>query len=91
MTIKDEELKTGDRVIVRSNEDCTLLIGTIIDFENFGNPRNEFFPVVIEEETGKLFVCLGIVKPYSDELIKELEPLTPKEQWNKLSKNYKRG
>ena len=86
----DTDLKTGDRVIVRSNEDDPLLIGTIIDFENFDNPKNDWFPVVQDEQTDKPFTCLGIVNPYSEQLLTELENLTPKEQWNKLAKNYKR-
>ena len=84
-----EILKTGDKVISRSNEDEPLKIGTIIDFENFDNPKNDWFPVIIDEK-GQQFVCLSIVKLYSEELLKELESLTPKEQWNLLAKNYKR-
>ena len=85
-----ENLKINDRVIVRSNEDDPLLIGHINRFEDFGNPKNSLCPVVKCEKTEKEYVCMGITKPYSDELIETLKPLTPKEQWNYLAKNYKR-
>ncbi len=81
----------GDKVIVRSNEDDPLLIGHITSFTDFGNPKNDLCPIVEDEETKEEFICMGIVKPYSEGLLKELEPLTPKEQWNLLSKNYKRS
>jgi hypothetical protein len=39
-------LEIGQKVIVRSNEDEPLLIGTIVGFEDFGNVKNYAMPIV---------------------------------------------
>lgn len=83
-------LETGHRVIVRSNEDEPLIIGTVIDFENFGNSRNNDFPVVADENSEKILVCCGICITYTDFIFNWLSPMTPKQQWDSLSKLYEK-
>lgn len=80
------KMNIGDKVIVRSNNDEPLLIGFYHGEETFPNSS---VPVV-KDEQGGIWYCLGIIKPFSEELMAELAPLSPKEQWNKLSINYKR-
>ena len=87
---RENPFNIGDRVICRSNQDDPLLIGTISYFEDFDNPKNDDFPVVKCEKCGKEYICMSIVKPYSDELLQELNKMSYKEQWNYLAKNYKR-
>ena len=86
---KFNSLKINDKVIVRSNGNDPLIIGNIIRFEDFNNPRNKDFPVVKCEKTKKDYVCFGIVKPYSEDLLKKLSRIKPREQWNYLLKNCK--
>ena len=83
-----DNVKVGDKVIVRSNEDNPLMIGTLVRFESFGQ-SNTRLPI-IEDQDEKEWLCMGIIKLYSEELLAELEPMTPKEQWNHLSHHYKR-
>ncbi len=82
-----EGLKIGQKVIVRSNEDDPLKIGTYQGFELITLAKQPC--PVVEFDDGK-FLVMGIIKPYSDELKEKLDKLTPKEQWNSLSENYKR-
>lgn len=83
---KKSPFKIGDRVISRSNQDIPLMIGTVTGFDNFENPRNDDFPIVKCEKTNKEYICLSILRPYSEQLLKELEGKNPKEQWNYLAK-----
>ena len=68
----------GDRVIVRSNEDNPLEIGTFLSLNMHS------MPVVRFDSDGKEWMCMGIVLPYSTALLTELEPMTPTEQWEHL-------
>ncbi len=86
MPKSDDKIKISDKVIVRSNEDDPLIIGEVVRFLE----SHSSIPIVKSIETGKEYICMGIVKLYSKELLAELKPLTPKEQWNKLALNYKR-
>jgi len=86
----EEDLEVGQRVIVRSNEDDPLRIGEITRFEDFGGKAKPPLTVVVDEKTGEEIITMGIVKPYSNELMQQLIPMTAKEQWNFLSKYHKR-
>jgi len=80
----------GDRVICRSNEDEPYRVGTIASFQELGRSVPQLFPVVLCEEDNKEYLVMGILEKYSDELAEALDKLTPREQWNVLSSNYKR-
>lgn len=74
------------KVIARSNEDDPFIVGTLIGKEKVGSTE---IPIV-KGDDGQTWFCMGIVVPYTDELAQRLGTMTPKEQWNDLSKNYKR-
>jgi hypothetical protein len=79
------------RVICRSNEPDPLTIGTIDFFYcpkhwyDGGRGEDSAIPYIRCESTGKLFGILGIIKTYSEELLKKLETMPPIEQWNYLA------
>jgi hypothetical protein len=73
---------TGSRVIVRSNNDEPLMIGTIEKWEEIGGTK---VPVIKDEETGKNFFVMGVIRHYHDLLLEALNKLTPYEQWNVLA------
>ncbi len=74
------------KVIVRSNEDDPFIVGRIIRHERI---HNTDIPVV-ESESGETYFCLGIVVAWDEALAARLQAMTPKDQWNHLSKHYKR-
>ena len=74
-------IPVGTRVIVRSNEDEPIKGGILVRYEQI---HSATIPVVQFEDDGKLYMCMGIVRPYSDELMTTLFPMTPKEQWDHL-------
>lgn len=82
-TIKGVRYKLGDKVICRSNECDPLLIGTLVEFWDNDGKWDTCIPQ-IKDEDGKVWGSMGILKPYSDELIEELKPMRPLEQWNYL-------
>lgn len=71
----------GVKVVARSNNDDELLIGKIVGFAEITQAKNPV-PAVLEESTGKTWHTLGIVVPYTDELMEKLAPLSYKEQWD---------
>lgn len=79
---------TGDRVMVRSNNDEPLMIGTIIDFDTCNFASKEFLPIVMDEKTDKEYICFGMVLPYQQSMAEQLEKLTPKQQWDFLDKHF---
>jgi hypothetical protein len=73
--------KVGDKVICRSNEPEPLLIGKIDYFwDNYGKWTN-CIPHIKDNE-GNVYGVMGIMKPYTDELLEEIKDLRPLEQWN---------
>lgn len=78
------DFKLGDKVIGRSNECDPLLIGEIIEFWDNDGKWTSCIPYVKESGTDKILGCMGILRHYDEELLKELEPLKPLEQWNYL-------
>ena len=79
----DEDIQTGDRVIVRSNEDEPLWFGEYLGDTEVGT-GGSMLPMVRSEKDGKEYMVMGIMRKYSEELLKELEGMSPKEQWNHL-------
>lgn len=71
----------GVKVVARSNNDDELLIGKIVGFAEITMAKNPV-PAILEESTGKTLHTLGIVVPYTDELMKELSSRSYKEQWD---------
>ena len=88
-TMGEVTIKTGMRVIVRGNEPDPLMICKITGFTNLGGKigdgSSNAFPVIEDEADGKEYFSMGIVVPYSDELLEELKDLQPIEQWNYLT------
>lgn len=71
----------GDKVICRSNECDPLLIGEIVEFWDNDGKWSTCIPQV-KGENGEIYGVMGIMRHYSEELMEELEPLRPLEQWN---------
>jgi hypothetical protein len=81
------ELEVGMRVINRSNEPDDLMVCEIIGFDDCGGKvagGGGAFPLIRDEKTGEEYMTMGVVLPYTDELMSELEDLRPIEQWNYL-------
>ena len=76
--------KVGDRVIVRSNENEELMIGTLVQMAPM---HNTFVPIVNSNNMD--WWVGGIVIEHTDEIEMWLSNMTPTEQWNALSLNYK--
>jgi len=74
-------LTLGDKVICRSNEPNPLIIGEIVEFWDNDGKWSNCIPH-IKDETDKVWGCMGIIRPYSEELMSELKDLKPLEQWN---------
>lgn len=73
----------GDRVICRSNECDPLWDGHIVEFWDNDGKWITAIPQV-KNKDGKIFGVMGVIKPYSEELLNELKDLKPLEQWNYL-------
>jgi len=72
----DYNISIGDKVISRSNEPNSLIIGTLIAFEG----KHEV--PTIREDCGKIWYSLGSVFKFNDELLNILQKYSPIEQWN---------
>lgn len=72
------KFNTGDKVIVRSNEEEPVLIGKF----QFYSSECHGVPVVMVG-TENLY-CMALVYPYSDELLKTLQDMGGKEGWHWL-------
>ena len=81
VTARNRRSLVGVRVIARSNNDEAPLIGKITGFAEITRANNPV-PAVLEESTGKTLHTLGIVVPYSDELMTKLNGMSFKEQWD---------
>lgn len=66
------------RVIVRTNDAKPLMLGTLRDFDDDGDP-------VVEDTDGKRCAVTGIVLPYSPWVVTWLNTLNPEQQWSLLS------
>jgi hypothetical protein len=73
--------KIGDKVICRSNEADPLLIGEIVSFWDNEGRWTDPIPYV-KDSNDNLFGVMGIIRPYSEELLKKLNKMKPLEQWN---------
>lgn len=82
-----DEVGVNDKVMVISNENEPVMVGHVVDFETWGNPQQTPIPVVVEEGTGKQFVCFGIIKKFDPELKAELDSMHYKDRWNSLAWN----
>jgi hypothetical protein len=76
--------KVGDKVICRSNEPHPLWVGKIVEFWDNEGKWETATPRVRNIRTGKIWGVNGVIKPYSEELMKTLRGLKPLEQWNSL-------
>jgi hypothetical protein len=80
-------IKVKDKVIVRSNNEEDLIIGTVSYFENL---HGKNVAVVKDDKTNKHLLCMSIVIPYSDDILNTLKTMNNKEQWDFLAKDYQR-
>jgi len=78
------------KVIVRNNEDETYKIGILKRYDLFGGGNFKKTKLPIVDIDGVEYTCMGIVIVYDKIVTDILDKLTPKEQWNILSANYKR-
>lgn len=79
--IRGHLFKLGDKVICRSNECDPLLVGEIVEFWDNNGKWTNCIPYV-KDEKGVIFGVVGIIKPYSEKLMSEIENLRPLEQYN---------
>lgn len=73
----------GDKVIVRSNENDPTLVGIFKGHERF----NARFEVPIVTVGNVVLLCMSIVVPFDEELLKKLESFSSgREAWGWLAK-----
>lgn len=72
----------GDRVICRSNEYEPLLVGELVEFWDNEGKWTNCIPQVKADGSGQVYGVMGIIRPYSEELIGTLIRMNPLEQWN---------
>jgi len=79
---KDGNLfKLGDKVLTKSNECDTYVVGKIVSFYNNSGKWAEPVPYV-ESDKGYVSSVVGVLKPYSEQLENSIKNLKPLEQWN---------
>tara|TARA_R110000822_G_scaffold130828_7_gene267521 strand:+ start:3538 stop:4017 length:480 start_codon:yes stop_codon:yes gene_type:complete len=79
---KDGHLfKLGDKVLTKSNECDTYMVGKILSFYNNSGKWSNPVPYV-ESDKGYVMGVMGIMKPYTEELENNIKNLKPLEQWN---------
>jgi len=76
--VEEKRYPPGIKVMVRSNNDEPLMIGTLLRYEI--HPSGTAMPFV-KDEKGKTWVCMSIVLPYNKDVVKNIEGKTPKDQW----------
>ena len=75
------EAEFGTRVIIRSSENEPYQVGELKDFLNTGYSS---VPLVVFDDDPNEKICMGIVLPYSEELVDFLDVQEPKKQWEIL-------
>jgi hypothetical protein len=75
--------KLGDKVVCRSNEPTPILVGEIVEFWDNNGKWDSCIPQ-IKDKNGEIWGVMGIIKPYTDELLETLLPMRALEQWNYL-------
>jgi len=73
--------KLGDKVLTKSNECDTYVVGKIVSFYNNSGKWDNPIPYV-ESNKGYVMSVMGIMKPYTKELENSIKILKPLEQWN---------
>jgi hypothetical protein len=76
----------NQRVVVKSANNKPYWIGHVTDVDAVENCVKPV-PKVRDAE-GKEWICMGIVRDYSDSLVGALDKLNPIEQWNVMAQNY---
>lgn len=78
-----KEERTGEKVLLMSNEDEPILVGTIESWMSYTKTK-QWIPH-IKVEDGSIRVCFGAILPYSEKLKEFLGSLPYKERWNLYS------
>jgi len=78
----------GSEIICKSNENEPYKRGKIINYVAVSKASN-LIPQVKFEDTGEVFLVMGIVRHYSKELCDALDKLDNIEQWNVLAEFHK--
>jgi hypothetical protein len=81
-------IPVGTKVISRTNEDEPLIVGVVREDARKTINCRSFVPVIVRED-GTEVMSLGITVPYSPQLLRQLERMSPKQQWEYL--NYYRN
>lgn len=70
----------GQRVIAISNDPRPPMMATIIGFDDMGKPESTRLPLI---RTGddQDFICMGILLPYSEEMLALVNALPPGRAW----------
>ena len=77
----DFKFKLGDKVLTKSNECDPYMVGEIVEFWNNNGKWENCIPQV-KDKDGKIWGIMGVIRPYSKKLEKEIKKLKPLEQWN---------
>jgi len=68
----------GEKVIVRSNEDEPIVVGTIIGWQQLGDTE---FPLVKYDGSDKECICFSVILPYNEKLHELFTELSPTDGW----------
>lgn len=70
----------GQRVIALTNEQSPPMVATIIGFDDFGKPKQERIPLILTDD-GRELLCMGLLLPYTEELLTMANALPPGRAW----------
>ena len=74
-------LKLGDKVLTKSNECDSYMVGEIVEFWDNDGKWSNCIPQV-KDSNGDIWSVMGIIRPYTEELENKIKDLRPLEQWN---------
>ena len=76
--MKDQMNLIDERVLVRSNEDEPVKVGTVVGWQECANSK---FPLVKYDGEDKEYICFSVLFPYSVKLHEFLDSLSATEGW----------
>lgn len=76
----------NQRCMVVSNEDVPVQTGTVVEFTDLDKPNQLPLPLIKYDNDDTAYLCMGIVLPYDDIVLQELNSLPYKERWNRCCK-----
>lgn len=75
----------GAHVIsIHNHDEDGMFVGTIKGFEDYGKPGGSVFPIIESDDKNNVIVSMGIVIPYSDEMVNFVQEVGAHKAWTLL-------